>query len=121
MRTLILKRPRPSAWQLVVALALGSVILNPVALAQTSRYERLLEAASRNGSVRIIVGLRLSGPFVPDGALNPAQASAQRANIASKQAQFSQAMRIGQEHHQHSYQYIPFVALSATSSIVASL
>jgi subtilisin family serine protease len=79
----------------------------------------LLEKASRQGSVRIIV--QLDTPFVPEGALQSAQAHQQRRGIA--QAQTVLLNRVHADHilSHRKFSYTPLLAMEVTGPGLKSL
>ncbi|MGY6554357.1 MAG: S8 family serine peptidase [Wenzhouxiangella sp.] len=94
----------------------GVTTVNP------NELTRLRDIARAEGEVRVLVGLRLSMPFVPEGELqgNPARSS-QRADIAQAAAQL-EAMLLGLSAQiYHRYQSLPALALRVDAAALEFL
>jgi subtilisin len=77
--------------------------------AQTPTSSDLLRKAEREGTVRVIVGLRTD--FVPEGRLGRAEAADQRADIQSAQAGLQRELRGTGFSTLREYDMIPYIAL----------
>jgi subtilisin family serine protease len=92
----------------------GTVSAVPSAAA-TAGFKALRTAAADQGNMKVIVGLRV--PFAPEGALTPAEAREQRAEIAtatsSIRSSFASAVKRSPKAF-HSFNSVPFVALEVT-------
>jgi subtilisin len=77
--------------------------------AETPGLSDLLRKAEREGTVRVIVGLRTD--FVPEGRLSRAEAADQRADIESAQAGLQRELRGTRFRTLREYDTIPYIAL----------
>jgi subtilisin len=78
----------------------------------TSDSSHLLKKAEREGSVRVIVGLRTD--FVPEGRLSRAEVADQRDGIASAQAGLQEHLRGTGYRTLREYETVPYIALKLT-------
>ena len=95
-----------------------STLFSPEGRAQLND---LLTAAQANGSVRVIVGLRV--PFAPEGRLPEASAAQQRTEIAAAQQEVLTTMPSlnSADRHPKLFQTIPFMAIEATTEELHAL
>lgn len=106
----------------LVILTLGLLFLDSAAtLAQNgppptpidTTLQALLDKADRNGSVKVIIGLREAGPFKPESSLPSASAvSGQKASISRAQDAVLNALARDRKHVLARYKHIPYLALS---------
>ena len=87
--------------------------------APTGSPDRLAAAAKRDGSVRVIAGLRV--PFTPEGALTSSARGAQRAAIARATADVRQALRGTNRRVVHTYDTVPYIALELSPGALERL
>lgn len=84
-------------------------------------YASLLEQARAEGTVRVIVGMRLPAPFQPEGKLTRVAAHAQRATIAEAQQEIETLLEGTNATIYHRYRAIPYLAIRADETALKTL
>jgi subtilisin family serine protease len=88
--------------------------------ASAASFATLQAAAKKNGTVRVIVGLRTKQ--TAEGALSAAQRTTQRADIARRTADLTKALAGGGEFRVvRTFETVPYVALEADAATLAKL
>lgn len=105
------------AWASLVPLQAAPAAVAP----PPNNLAPLLEQARAEGTVRVIVGLRLPAPFQPEGKLAHAAARAQRSAIAEAQREIATLLEGLNAHLYRRYRAIPYVALRADEAALRAL
>lgn len=83
-------------------------------------YNKLMETARTNGTVRVIIGLKAS--FKPEGIIsNTATVQRQRDGIASTRQAVLRRLREHDARLLHSYDYVPFMAMEVDAATLKAL
>jgi subtilisin family serine protease len=88
-------------------------------VASDAEFERLRAVARASGTVRVIVGLRVS--FTPEGALPERSRGSQRAAIARASEAVRAALGGTQYRVIHTYDTVPYIALELSPAALARL
>src|SRR3990172_6930097 len=94
--------------------AFGESLPEPSQIAQNQRevtYERLRSKASKEGSVRIIVGTKIDTEFSPEGELDHQRAEMQRNSISRAQQSLLNRLRSHNPRQIKTFDVIPYVAI----------
>lgn len=102
--------------------------LNPVvaqddqpAVVDKAQIQALLTKAQTDGSVRVIVGLRLPRPFRPEGELKQSAIEAQRQAIQAAQQALIDSLAPYRPEVYARFQFIPYLALRADESTLRAM
>jgi subtilisin family serine protease len=87
--------------------------------APAAAFDRLAAAAKRDGSVRVIAGLRVS--FTPEGALGASARGAQRSAIARATGEMRRVLRGTNRRVVHTYDAVPYIALELSPGALERL
>jgi subtilisin family serine protease len=88
-------------------------------VAPRSAFDRLRALARDGGTVRVIVGLRVS--FTPEGALPEARLRAQRAGISRATMAVQRALSGTRHRVVHTYETVPYIALEVSAAALTRL
>jgi subtilisin len=96
----------------------GGKMISPVSDLAV-KFDRLIEKAVANQSVRVIVGVRSN--FQPEGGLNLAQTEAQRAGINRAQTNLLGKLVDFQVKEIKQFEFIPFVAMEVDAAALTAM